>query len=326
MKCLGLKSVTINKILSGKKHGYKVAYWHYHPHHRKFSDGKWHLIKSTSYRDEKGHEYPFPPANYNLQQFIKNEISGGGWFDNRLPDWAPEFIVQAEKALETRKKGLEEAIEVGRPTKRRRTMQQHEENITEAETSVERPNKRQKMGTLPQKKNDTAVVTNTVKELIALNKPQVRKIKETTEAVANTERTTKRKRKTQHQEADTAEEVANTANDLIALRKTRVQKAKGLKIQELKQQVSGLQTKLTEANDTIKQQDNQVTDLQSQTADLQSKLLRAKHIIENLMKAVKDKDEMVQRLKGEVEELRDDRLNEQEEKLLEEVVRGEEEK
>lgn len=56
------------------------------------SDGKWHLIKIQTYKDEAGNEYDydFPSLNYDLTKFMKYEIPGG-WFDNRFPEWAPEF-------------------------------------------------------------------------------------------------------------------------------------------------------------------------------------------------------------------------------------------
>jgi alpha-galactosidase/6-phospho-beta-glucosidase family protein len=72
----------------------------------------------------------------------------------------------------------------------------------------------------------------------------------------------------------------------------------------------------------MQQKESIIQQKETQTADLQSKLLRAKHIIENLMKAVREKEEVIARQKGEIDNLRDDKLMEQEEKLLEEVGRG----
>jgi hypothetical protein len=263
MKCLGLKSATTNKILGGNKAAnFKVAFWHYHPHHRTFSNGRWHLVKSQSYQDETGNEYPFAPPNYNLQLFIKNEISGVGWFDNRLPDWAPEFIAEAEKALKTRKRGLEDTLKEGTSTQRKRKSVEHQDVEEVA------PSKRKKKSVQPEDNTDAG--TTTVEDLTSLSKPQVAK---------------KSKNKTRNK-----------------------------KVKELENQVSNLQSQLTELQSNLQQKE-------IQTADLESKLLRAKDIIENLMKAVREKEEVIERQKGDIDDLRDDKLTEQEEKLLEEVGR-----
>ena len=51
-----------------------------------------------TYIDEAGNEYDFPPPHYNLTKFIKYEIPGG-WFDNRLPELAPEFQANKSKNI-----------------------------------------------------------------------------------------------------------------------------------------------------------------------------------------------------------------------------------
>ena len=263
LQCLGMSKEWKIRILN-KPRSYKIAPWHYHPDHREYTDGKWHLIKAEIYTDEAGNEYDFPPPNYDIKKFIKNEIPGG-WFDNRLPEWAPEFIAQAKEVMKDRRS-------------------ESKKMVTEMRKAKRPPNKivvvKADKSNAPDEMHDVPIV-NSVAELVQKTRPR-------------------NKRKSREDEM----------------------------IKDLEDQVTKLQFKLSEAIDTmsglradIKQKDDElrVVKQPGSIGDLQSKLNRAKHIIENLMTTVKQKDDEIERQKEIIEELRDEKLVAQEEKLLEEV-------
>lgn len=249
IQVLGVKAATRHKIMNNPR-AFKVAPWHYHPEHREYRDGKWHLVKMRWYTDDKGVRYDFPPPNYSLQKFIKNEIKGVGWFDNRLPDWAEDFIKQANAVYDQRLKEAKAAEGTSSSTKKRK-------RELEAEPDV------------------AASTANSVAELIQKTRPKHKK----------------KSREDSH-------------------------------IAQLESQVSSLQFKLSKVIETMSTLRTEKEDALNSAADKESKLQRAKTIIENLMKTVKEKDEMIHQLKEEIGDLRDEKLEAQEEKLLEEVGRN----
>ena len=263
LHCLGMSEEWKIRILYNPR-SYKIAPWHYHANHREYSDGKWHLIKMETYTDEAGNEYDFPPPNYDLQKFIKYEIPGG-WFDNRLPEWAPKFIAQANEVMKDRLSESKKMIHETRKTKR---------------LSNKRVVKKENKRNAPDEINEVPVV-NTVAEL-----------------VQKTRHRNKRKSREDELIKDLEGQVTNLQ----------------FKLSETIDAVSGLQTQIKQKDDELR-----VAKQPGSIGDLQSKLYRAKRIIENLMATVKQKEEEIEQQKQIIEELKDDRLVAQEEKLLEEV-------
>ncbi len=98
-RVLGISSAKERQkiVASPLASSFQIAPWHIHPRHRyKNSHGKWRIRTESTYRDEEGKVFRFPPPNASVLRFIDEEIVSSGLtravVDESLPAWMPSMV------------------------------------------------------------------------------------------------------------------------------------------------------------------------------------------------------------------------------------------